>query len=153
MLPEALKVTTVARFQKIHKVMPYMKEPAQDHALERFFSSGSPNLTTVARFHTSGNRRACLGMQEPGSGMLPGTLKMRTVARFQKIHKVMLGMKSPGFAQRPRPTPRPLNLNENPLRRSFREKCRHSGILVPWARESVVNYVVHYRRRRESVVE
>jgi hypothetical protein len=61
MLPEALKVTTVARFQKIHKVMLGMKEPAQDHGLEKLFLSGSPNLTTVARFHTSGNMRARTG--------------------------------------------------------------------------------------------
>ena len=35
----------------------------------------------------------------------------------------------------------------------FKKKCRQSRILVPWARESVVKYVVLYRWRRESVVK
>ena len=35
----------------------------------------------------------------------------------------------------------------------FKKKCWQSRILVPWARESVVKYMVPYRRRRKSVAE
>ena len=36
---------------------------------------------------------------------------------------------------------------------NLQKKCQQSRILVPWARESVVKYMVPYRRRRKSVAE
>ena len=110
------------------------------------------NVRTVSQFSALGLRKVTTVSHVSPSWRLVLVDFARGVVRMLVSGSLSLPAKRPRLQ---RLSPVAAGRREYSLRgvQFSKKKCRQSRILVPWARESVVKYVVPYRRRRKSVAE